>query len=134
MRSYSETDVFTERERGLLLKAQFCVEALPDRQGLRCHEVARAVGRALGLPVQDGKYGSVDHTWLWTSPLDPQAGERPNILDVYVVGRLPQVQLVHYTGILPEWNAYKRTLFRGDIDHALVETLVSTIKQAVAER
>ena len=67
--SYSEREVFTAGERDLLRRAEACVARIPSRlSDSRCHEVARAVGFYLGLAHQDGSYGFVDHTWLWTAP------------------------------------------------------------------
>lgn len=100
MNSYSELEVFTKDEVNLFQRATKLVEALRDRNKLRCHELARAVGSVLGLHVQDGYYGFVNHTWLWTEPLkwnDLTSYTRlgfPNILDVYSVGSLPMVRLV----------------------------------------
>lgn len=94
---------------------------------VRCHELARAVARyvnerpravgavenGIDLTVADGVCGGVQHSWLWTR--EPSAAElkwwrtrssgwfhatRPRILDVYAVGKLPQVQLVDTFGLL----------------------------------
>lgn len=93
MRSYSETHVFTPEELDLLQRAMYLVAAIPDVPGLRCHEVARAVGKVLGLQVQDGHYGLVEHSWLWTRPWT-WGKYPPSVIDVYSVGSLPQVRLV----------------------------------------
>ena len=87
---------------------------------LRCHELTRAVVKALGLSpgvVVDGKYGPVEHSWIWL----PHS--TPAILDVYCPGRIPQVQLVH--GILQvvphPYRAGDRP--RSDIDTRRVDAL-----------
>jgi hypothetical protein len=98
MRGYSELKIFTGEELGLWHDATKVVDALREAEfpDLRCHELARAVGKVLGLQVQDGFYGFVDHSWLWLRPLGPTIGRIgfPNILDVYCVGSLPLVRLV----------------------------------------
>jgi hypothetical protein len=100
MKSYSELEIFTEEEVRLFHMATKLVEGLTRPVTLRCHELARAVGAVLGLEHQDGFYGFVNHTWLWTKK--PEWNELntttrlgfPNILDVYSVGSLPMVRLV----------------------------------------
>ena len=105
MKGYAEREVFTERELTLLNMATALVDLVPyelDGEPVRCHELARAVGVVLDLQHEDGKFGFVEHTWLWTSPLGEIAPwHLPNILDVYVPGSLPQVQLVHMKAGLP---------------------------------
>lgn len=54
---------------------------------------ARFVGARLDLVVQDGYFGFVEHSWLWTGPQPQLIWQIPNILDTYVPGALPQVQL-----------------------------------------
>jgi len=135
MKSYSEKEIFSAEEAVILAKATAIVEALPDsgpHGPLRCHEVARAVGRILGLQVADGFYGFVDHSWLWTRPLDTShlVGRTgfPNILDPYCVGGLPAVRLVHCgSPSLPHvgW-AYRPGPARDDVDEDLVSELVRT--------
>ncbi len=138
MRSYSETHVFSARELKILQQATEIVAGFPGEPELRCHEVARAVGHLLGLEVQDGKYGIVEHSWLWLTP-EPHTA----ILDVYCVGRLPQVQIVDLCGVLPhgprvegrenahDWYAtgYEcATTSRSDIRHDAVLRLVDSTK------
>src|SRR5262249_36478034 len=102
MISHSESTIFTPAEIELLDVATMYVGMVREAAGapkVRCHELARAVGWMLHLEHQDGYYGFVDHTWLWTSPLEPDSyiTDRlgfPNILDVYCVGSLPMVRLV----------------------------------------
>ena len=142
MKSYSELNVFSGEEIVFFEKARLMVDALPasfssERPLLRCHELARAVGQILGLQVQDGQYGFVDHTWLWTTPLQKDRSEFgfrvgfPNILDVYSVGQLPMARLVDcsltqrpHVG----W-AYRPTDVRGDINWELVERVVELLRK-----
>lgn len=118
MRNYSREVIFSKDELRLLESAIDLLERVPNgvfkNHGdtgdlLRCHELARAFGRVLGLKVQDGKVGPIEHSWLWTKdpayallvPIkEPTLGShnfalRANILDVYAPGKLPQVQLIH---------------------------------------
>jgi len=133
MRGYSETSVFSAQDLRLLQRTEEIVARFPESgpEGpLRCHEVARAVGRILGLEVQDGQYGFADHSWLWTSPMSTARiiGRTgfPNILDPYCVGSLPVVRLVHCSSPgLPHvgWS-YRPGPARDDVDVDLVELLV----------
>lgn len=140
MKSYSEREIFTVGELELLRRAERLVAVLPEdtdpsrhHESVRCHELARAVGRVLGLQHQDGYYGFVDHTWLWTSKFETNALNResrlgfPNILDVYSVGSLPMVRLVDGTRTqLPHvgWS-YRPGKEREDIDGEAVERMVA---------
>lgn len=116
MQGYSALEVFTGRELVLRESARRLVDLVPELQitgevnTIRCHELARAIGLMLHLPVTDGKYGPVEHSWCWTR--QGQGGECPgNILDVYSIGRLPMVQLVEYSGH-GSWVAPNRDLYR----------------------
>jgi hypothetical protein len=133
MKSYSELEIFTEKEVRLFHVATQLVEALPRPPKLRCHELARALGCILGLQHQDGYYGFVDHSWLWTTkPEWNTLTERtrlgfPNILDVYSVGSLPMVRLVdgkHPSLPHVGW-AYRPGKLREDIDQVAVNDLVN---------
>lgn len=84
---------------------------------LRCHELVRAVGGILGLVPVDGTYGAVEHSWLVPRK------EQGWLLDVYAVGRLPQVQLVDTTSLLPEFKLFQAGAPRLDLDHALIGAL-----------
>lgn len=124
MRGYSETDVFSAWELDVLRRATAIVAAV-DRAS-RCHELAHAVARALGLQAQDGHYGMVEHSWVWLTPWDKpwRPGKYPpNVLDVYAVGSLPQVQLVDMRGLLPHMQAYRPGLPRTDVDPLEVDRL-----------
>lgn len=92
MKSYAEREVFAEDALAAVEIAAALVARVGNHWGneLRCHELARAVGKLLNLEVVDGKYFAVEHTWLLFH--HPQGA---HILDVYVPGRVPQVQLIH---------------------------------------
>ncbi len=164
MKSYSTTHIFSEREQHLHEMATHLISHLDEqavldaadrlrghtvksvelgsseegREPLRCHELARAVGKLFDLPHQDGTYSHVDHSWLWTGPIERdlahhvRAGHRgftPNVLDVYSVGRLPQVQLIdmHHMG-LPHSVSYIVGREREDIDQHIVSALVRAMR------
>jgi len=97
---------FTQKELSLWRIAKEIVQDVPDQfdgEDIRCHELARVVASYLDIPYQDGRYGFVEHTWLWTTPLEGELHrwKLPNILDVYVPGQVPQVQLIHTSTHLP---------------------------------
>lgn len=134
MKGYAECEIFSKRELKLLQTAQALVRRVPGRvqprrgvraQWVRCHELARAIGKILKLEVADGWYGFVEHSWLWTSRsqrIDGQhLGPLPNILDLYVPGRLPQVQLVHTSATVG--LQYRPGSPRDDINDELVAQL-----------
>lgn len=138
MKGYAEREVFTARQMKLWRRAVELVERVPgvvspstqarwnmaDRY-VRCHELARAAGRILGLEVADGWYGFVEHSWLWTQPPDridgQMLGPLPDILDVYLPGHLPQVQLIHmYSSLLQQ---YRPSAPRTDVNERVVDGL-----------
>ena len=130
MRGYAETEIFVQEELELFADATRMVALLGERLSLadqakvRCHELARAVGRVLELPVQDGKYGGAQHSWLVTA----QRPDRSHILDVYVVGRLPMVQLVDTWFMLPESRLYRpMTLEQLDLRPPVIEENVDRL-------
>ena len=90
MISYAERHRFSSKAVALWESASALVELLPhtDEQGreVRCHEVARVLGKVLNLEVVDGASVGVDHSWLII--------DRTTLLDPYVPGRLPMVQLI----------------------------------------
>jgi hypothetical protein len=138
MEGYSVREIFAEQELELLRAAQNIVKLIP-LDDIRCHELSRVVGTLLKLEVQDGYYGFVDHSWLWTKPFESR-GLRPdknrtrvgfpNILDVYCVGSLPQVRLIdcQHTALPHVGWAYRPDRARDDIDEVLVDTLVTTLR------
>lgn len=131
MQSYSEIYVFTEEELSLYKKAIDLVDKIPKYltiderdiltfEELRCHELARAVGLKLNLPVIDGKYGIVEHSWLRT------VGKgKYNVIDVYCVGSLPLVQLRDIDFKLP--HQYSQGEPRRDIDDKIIEKLLDIL-------
>lgn len=97
MKPYSRENYFLKSEIDAFDKATQLVwlldeSTIPDRRELRCHELARALASTLNLEFRDGKFCSVDHSWL----IFPQANGtiEPNILDPYAVGQVPMVQLI----------------------------------------
>ena len=133
MIGYAEREVFTNDELVMLGRAQKLVEPVPyelDGEPVRCHELARAVGRMLGLEHEDGHFGFVEHTWLWTGEYDGK-GHRwslPNILDVYVPGSVPQVQLVHMgaTGLPSRY--FLAVVIGLDVRQPIVDRLLSIME------
>jgi len=117
MRTYAERVCFPDFYVETLSRTQGYVARVADTWGneLRCHELARAVQRVLDPPrliVVDGLCGPVEHSWLIFGD--------GTILDPYVPGRLPAVQLIdkllgsHYT----------RHSARRDIRETIVDRLV----------
>jgi len=88
--------------------------------------------------MQDGKYGFVEHSWLWTKPiseckiLTPRLGF-PNILDVYCVGSLPLVRLVdgQHPSLPHVGWAYRPGDKRDDIQFDVVEREVTRLVRGV---
>ena len=97
---------------------------------LRCHEIARAVGGLLGLPVVDGvcltSLGVMEHSWLRLPGY--------TILDVYTPDRIPMVQLVS-TECIPFHHGYQaiRNLKPGGgpIRLDVVKALQAVMRKAV---
>jgi len=141
MRSYSETKVFTPEELSLLERARAYVVRVDESafdSPIRCHELARAVGKLLGLEHEDGVYslmpeigGGVDHSWLLV-PREGKNGIRTgcSVLDVYAVGRLPQVQLVHCAYTVPHHRLFIKRGERDDIDTVTVQRLVQMMRMS----
>ncbi len=122
MKSFSDGRAFRIKDLRLLADADEIVASIPDPASgapmLRSHEVARVVGTMLHLPVVDGQYGKVDHSWLVIERASP--GSRELILDVYCVGSLPQVRLLDTHSALPHDGDYYPGKARDDIDRDLV--------------
>ena len=130
MKGYSEKELFTKDAKSCLEMAQKIIDSIDNewntKDELRCHEVARVCYELIykkysNIVVVDGVYGSVNHSWLVV--------ERKFILDVYAIGRLPQVQLVHpwVPGIHDD--EYSEREERNDIDDDLVEKMVKDISK-----
>jgi len=133
MIGYAANEIFSDGDHVLWLLARRFVEAAPDydketKTLIRCHELARAVGELLGLRVCDGKYGFVEHSWLWLSEPEPEIARynMPKILDVYVPGSVPQVQLVDtHSGLC---HRYLPDGSRTDVSERIVGELVGLFK------
>ena len=139
MRGYAELEIFSVDELELWRRATLLVAAVDEAYfpDLRCHELARAVGTVLKLPVQDGHYGFVDHSWLWTKPLGETMGRVgfPNLLDVYCVGAMPLVRLVDggHTSLPHVGWAYRPDAERTDIDRDVVTRLLGVFEGVIAQ-
>lgn len=130
MKSHTETLV-DQREMWLFLFAIEAVNSIPDgvdpdADGARCHEVARTIGRCLDLPVIDGKYGSVDHSWLL---IEHPATNTRKILDVYCVARLPMVQLIDPHQFAGHGALYRPTALRTDIRPKVVRAMLDATRE-----
>lgn len=114
-----------------LHEASEIVRLFPDLPDLRCHEVARAVGHLLDLRVVDGRYDAVVHSWL-ELPLregDPPGNPFAWVLDVYAVGRWPQVQVCDQNALTLKrsfWPGERRT----DIQEGVVWDLVRSVRRS----
>lgn len=121
MKSYVEQEELKPEDVALLDVATALVARVPGKlhdRWIRCHELARAVGRILELPVVDGAYGACDHSWLTV---------RSDLaLDVYVPARLPQVQLCPFWLGAPA--TYRSGEPRTDIREDVVDELVTLMQ------
>ncbi len=132
MIGYAAKRVFTLREIRLYEHATTLVAIAPDElhgETIRCHELARAIGQILHLEHEDGRYGFVEHTWLWVEPRNRRfcpAWSLPHVLDVYVPGSMPQVQLHDMSSGLPT-RYYLSNFFDVVIKQHIVEELVSIL-------
>jgi hypothetical protein len=118
--TYAERACFREDHLRIRDRVETYVGRVSKAWGndLRCHELARAVHRrlvdslTLVLTVVDGKCGPVEHTWLCF----PDGV----ILDPYVPGRLPAVQIIDSI----VGTAYRPGEPRSDIRQTIVDQLV----------
>jgi hypothetical protein len=147
MKSYAENR-FNQAELSAFNLATMLVPLLPNRsneyEDIRCHEIARIFANVISsiqgidLYVQDGCYGFIDHSWLWTSVPGTTIGRVhcPNILDPYAVGSLPQVRLVDCSAsALPHFGAmYQLGPVRTDIDHAFVDSLTRSLVYSLTKK
>ena len=128
MITYAERSCFSELHLRLLARVKKHVAHVSRAWGneLRCHELARAVQAALSardpdhkLDVVDGKCGPIEHSWLQFSD--------GVILDPYVPGRMPAVQIIDpIVG-----TAYRPSAPRSDIQQAIVDRLVLEMRGVV---
>jgi hypothetical protein len=116
--TYAERACFGSAHQRLLARVEALVARVSSAWGneLRCHELVRAVRFVISdeyvLMIEDGKCGSVEHSWLRFSD--------GVILDPYVPGRLPSVQIVDsFVG-----TAYRPDDPRDDIRQWIVDRLV----------
>lgn len=133
MRSYAEIAIFDPYYINVFNMAIKLVEKASnddkiDDKVIRCHELARAVANVLSghnLQVVDGKLEGIEHTWLAFAGNigDPNS---KHILDVYVPGRMPQVQLIHDHFFVAK--QYKAGHYRHDVDHAIVQKLAERMR------
>lgn len=122
MITYAERACFHPAHLRVLASAQALVARVSATWGneLRCHELARAVHRALGdrkLRIVDGHCGMVEHSWLLFSD--------GTILDAYAPGRLPSVQIVDAV----VGGAYREGSRRRDVRRAIVKKLVAEMQR-----
>ena len=119
MITYAERSCFRPAHLCAFTRVQEIVARVSDAWGneLRCHELARAVQRVLAdntIVVVDGHCGPVEHSWLRFSD--------GAILDPYVPGRLPAVQIVdEVVAALYRKGALRRDLRRSIIDRLVIE-------------
>lgn len=119
MITYAERVCFSPSQLRLLSRVEACVARVSPSWGneLRCHELSRAVhlvvsDRQHKMIVVDGKCGPIEHSWIYVAD--------QVILDPYVPGRMPAVQLVD----LVVGTAYRPGPTRDDIRQAIVDRLV----------
>ena len=89
--------------------------------------MVRAVDRVLGMAtmrVVDGKYDRAEHTWLAYRDVRGHA----RILDVYCVGRLPQVMLLDAQAWSLGHSYVPDHLPRMDIDTGIVNHLAAAAR------
>lgn len=113
---------FTSDEIKLWNVARQLVEPIPGEiEGDRVDvmHLARAVGQIMDRPVQDGFYGGMPHTWLWTGNPNERDlkyfsvhGWTPatRILDIKVPWTHPNVLLVDSQMSLPDLPFYRTRL------------------------
>lgn len=141
MKGYAEAEIFKPREIELFKTATTLIEYVPDKvngEVVRCHELARAFSKLLDIPYEDGRYCFIEHTWLWTRPLErafatSEKWELPPLLDVYMPGQMPQVQLLDVMShAMP--HEYRPGLPRDDIDEEIVEGIYRLIAPLAGPR
>ena len=119
MITYAERACFREQHLQLFTRVEVYVARVSNTWGneLRCHEMVRAIHAVVDaqehkLDIVDGKCGPIEHSWLRFSD--------GVILDPYVPGRMPAVQIVDpIVG-----TAYRPGPPRDDIRQAIIDHLV----------
>jgi hypothetical protein len=135
MNSYAQLEIFSMQEQVVYRRATELVADAPtkiDDRLVRCHELARAVCERLKkeaaardaplfrklcheMNVMDGYYGMIEHSFILLGELyEGGFGPMPHVLDVYAPGRVPQVQLVDTSSVLPFY--YRRGAPRSDVN------------------
>ena len=72
--------------------------------------------------VKDGRYGAVDHSWLYSVHTEV-------ILDVYAVGAMPMVQLHHdHFGLPTRYNERSLDSIKVTVNENLVTELFNRMK------
>lgn len=136
MKGYSATQIFPKTVQEIYHRVCGIPPLIPDRDGgmlVRCHEVARIVAELFprGVTVVDGFYQGphvmrAEHSWL-------EVVNSSFILDVYAVGRLPLVQLIHAPPGTAHREAYKDTPYkRDDIRTEFVQRTANWIRENYA--
>jgi hypothetical protein len=123
--TYAERACFGARHMEILARVEEYVARVLNVWGneLRCHELARAMHLVLDerkLDLVDGKCGPIEHRWL-----------RFNdgvILDAYVPGRLPSVQIIDPMVAV----AYRQGKPRNDIQQQVIDRLVREMRDAAS--
>jgi hypothetical protein len=129
MIGYSAKEIFSVEAVRIFTLASRFIEKIPltaeNRLAIRCHELARATHdvihqRGFKVTLMDGKYGSIEHSWLMIEP-------DKVILDVYSCGTLPMVQMhdPRIAGTPGARYCYFQQMYpRTDIDEDMVSELV----------
>lgn len=127
MITYAERACFKQAHLRLLRRVEESVARVSNTWGneLRCHELARAVHLIVyaaehKIAVVDGKCGPIEHSWLVLSD--------GAILDPYVPGRLPAVQVIDPIVA----TTYRPGPGRADIRQKIVDQLVLEMREHVA--
>ena len=119
MITYAERHCFRHWHLSLRSRVEDLVGRVNASWGneLRCHELARAIHLVVRTPelvVVDGHCGPVEHSWLCFSTDGV-------IIDTYVPGRLPAVQIIDpLVGLM-----YRPGPERDDIRQPIVDSLVA---------
>jgi hypothetical protein len=123
--TYAERGCFQPRHLHVFTRVQALVARVSNTWGneLRCHELARATHVVVAdstLTIVDGQCGPVEHSWLRFSDR--------LILDAYVPGRLPSVQIVDsIVGAM-----YRPGPTRTDIRQPIVDRLIAEMGEKPA--
>lgn len=127
MISFAERECFSAQARAIWLAATILVNRVSAAWSdeLRCHELARAIQTCLQseghrVTLVDGRLWIVEHSWLKIP--SGRDSLMPPILDVYCLGRLPQVQLIDDHMVIA--RGYEPGPLRTDIRQDIIDRLV----------